>query len=308
MFKTYNHLIPVMGEVVLAATGTNSVLLMEHDVKKGRHGIKGQNWSSNTKDYSIWPRWNQPCQGGEMRKYIEVHGDECTRPESQKPKDLHNPFPEGNPVMVGNRFYTHVNKEHEYIFEHLYSKESPYRKGMASTRFVRDKWGRIAGVLIDDMKHVDPTVLVNGLQFTGYVINNAGSIHELVQNGATISEALMLLQLNSRGFTMPGNTCDYYFASKMDVRRFLDGDPNDLSGGSFYDRTDYNRKDVQDLFMQLDKEKALIWERDVKKEFAKCKHYFWHWKGDFMKEILPEVLTIIRTKYAQLSEEKKEAA
>jgi hypothetical protein len=288
--------------MVLAAQGVNSTLLMEHDVYKGRHGIKGQDWSSNAKDYSFWPRWNQPCQGGELRKYASVHGKECTQPLSGKPGDLHHPFPEGNPVAVGVRFYGGAFQEkYEDILQHLFSQSSPYRRGVGQARLVKDG-SNIVGAVIEDTKKVDPTAMVNLFQFINSSLAGAGisTVRSIMDAGATINEALLILMLGSSVLNAMYKTYEYYYASKMSVRRFLDGDVNDLSHGiSFYDRGDYNRIDVSKLFWEDDTEKAMIWTRDMADQVEVVNPYGSKWKGDFIKDVLPVALERIREKYKE---------
>jgi hypothetical protein len=300
---TYTHLLPLFEEAVRQAIGTNSALIMEHDVHKGRHGISGQSWSKEyggitAKDHSIWLRWNQPCQGGEMRKYAEVHGDECTQPKSQKPRDLHHPFPEGNPVAVGVRFRmdTVIKPDNENILSFLYqNSESPYRAGHGKSSFVRNSKDQIIGVIIEDTKRVDPTAMVNLIQFTrSLVLNGIDGINSLINLGATPAQALALTMLGNQPWHHYSPTVTYYFAEKFSIKRFLDGIPNDLSNGiSFFDRGDYNRIDVQNLWMEDDKDKALIWQRDGQPLFDKYPK---------LEDRMPAMLDLLMTKYRQQSE------
>ena len=300
---TYTHLLPLFEEAVRQAQGTNSALIMEHDVVKGRHGIAGQKWSkdytTSAKDHSIWLRWNQPCQGGEMRKYAEIHGDECTQPKSQKPCDLHHPFPEGNPVAVGVRFLP-INQglkpEGENILSFLYQNpESPYRTGHGKSSFVRNSTDQIVGVIIEDTKRVDPTAMVNLIQFTrSLVLNVIDGINSLINLGATPAQALALTMIGNQPWGNYSPTYVYYYAEKFSVKRFLDGTPNDLSNGiSFFDRGDYNRIDVQNLWMEEDKDKALIWQRDGYPLFKKYPK---------LEDRLPAMLELLMSKYDQQTE------
>ena len=70
--------------------------------------------------YKVWKRQNQPCQGGEMRKYGLTH-DDSTRPDDPRPGDLIHPFPDGIPLAVG----TNVDKSN---FDYFIHPTSPFKR------------------------------------------------------------------------------------------------------------------------------------------------------------------------------------
>lgn len=246
-----SQFLSTMLDVVRQGTGINFALLMEHEVD-GRGHV-----NSYTKllDHSIHTRWNQPCYG-ELRKYKETHPDDCTQPSNKKPTDLWHPFPAGKPVAVGTR-YNPMYLCDDYMRAIFNAETSPWRAGIGSPEFVFDE-GKIVGVLMKDTK-VDPTVMVNLFNVVKSSSNSGGqrTFKKLLDFGFSQNEALLVVTLTegtglydlngdlSKCLFGPSN---YYTSNQFGVQKFLDAQPDDLSGGKFEDRVDYNRTALQDIF------------------------------------------------------------
>lgn len=250
------------------------------DNLKTMNRLVGANFTLLMEDeglYKVYERQNQPCQGGEMRKYWSTHGDDCTRPFDHRPGDLKTPFPKGNPVAVAQDMYsynTHIGEkkieQHNNMIDAIYSSESPYLRGFGSPESVlkikgdKEMYHR---VIYTDTK-VDSTLLVNSLQYKNSC--NFDTFRRYIEYGFTTREALalpMLMNTNiceslnpdgsTRKIIIPGATGTYYFSGHASLRRIFEADANDLTGGTYYDRYDYNRPEVQDLFMASDDEIGL---------------------------------------------------
>src|SRR6266498_1067963 len=110
-------------------TGVNFALLMRHDDA-----------------LTVHRRENQPCQGGEMRKYAMTYGrpeygdpppkalhPNCTRPQDYRPADLRHPFPNGIPEGV-SRCY--LDRPRDLTFMQATVSVGPYQKiGLGGTEF-----------------------------------------------------------------------------------------------------------------------------------------------------------------------------
>src|SRR5690606_21187507 len=106
---------------------------------------------------------SQPCYG-ELRPYGKTHPEML--PEHQrgvsKPGDLHSPFPEGTPIAVAVPFFNKVNgvtiEEYNRIINLVLDPGlSPWRDALKDLEVLKNKEGRIAGIIIKDT-HVDSTV------------------------------------------------------------------------------------------------------------------------------------------------------
>lgn len=213
----------------------------------------------------IHSRKNQPCQGGEMRKYETSHPGDCTRPLDDRPNDLHHPFPKGEPVAVG-RSYRDYNLDRRMVEDIL--SEGPYRKIGLETTDVISEGDKVLGIVVMNLD-VDPTLLVSMLQYINSVGHNHQLYHKMVGYGLTKAEALCAIMLwqydPTRSF---GQTYDYYFPVSASIRRIIEGDPHDLSAdpdgktGTFRQRYDYNRPEVQDLF-KAKGEKVTNWQKEM---------------------------------------------
>lgn len=201
----------------------------------------------NDGSLKIHTRENQPCQGGEMRKYGETHKD-CTRPDDPRPGDLRHPFPSGIPEAV-SVCLSIVNRNTKPVLEFITGQESPYRSVMKDVRIIDD--GRLIGLVFLDTE-VDSTVLVNSIQ----AIRSLNSVtHGIMQKtGLDAREAFLFAMSGIHASSKEKEliVCgvySYYFATNACIRRIWDGIPYDLTGGTYRDRYDYNRPAVQDLFM-----------------------------------------------------------
>jgi len=244
----------IVKDTIKHRQGTGFVLVMEHKVQ-GHTDAPGVN--PNIIDYSIWPRFNQPCQGGELRKYEVTHPGECTQPHNRKPSDLWTPFPDGKPSAIAfNPFCTSAAGDE--LVKAATSEKSPWLKGFGGPQnieLLKANDGHINGILIKRL-NVDPTVMVNLIQFLkqGYGPQYA----MLVKAGLTEVQAMAAVMLNRGSVTHASGTYDYYFPKIFSARRFFEGKPRDLSGGLYEDRTDYNRTFVQDVFSPGPKRKGGI--------------------------------------------------
>lgn len=265
-YKCKTH-IDMLDSLSCHATGTSFILMMEHEVQG--HTSEGENKISGYKDYSYHPRFDQPCQGGETRKYKGFNRD-VTQPHNRKPTDLYHPFPEGKPSAIsfplsGKKY---GSKELEQMFDAMFSAESPWLKGFGSkenVRYLRNELDLAYGVIIGVKNlDVDPTVMINCIQ----VLRNSTASYfvQLVEAGATPIEALAILMLNHNSIGSIGMTYDYYFCSVFSARRFFGQAPNDLSGGYYSDRTDYNRTYVQDVFQADKEDNGIKWHEAISKE------------------------------------------
>lgn len=230
----------------------------------------------------VFQRPNQPCQGGEMRKYEKTHPGDCTRPKDPRPGDLTMPFPDGTPEAVSVHF--NMVRPHaddtipvsyygatikpgwtEFLTA-LYGPNSPYIKGFGSPENVELLYegDHPHGILFKDTSF-DPTVFVNSLQF----LNTMKAVYPVYMKyrnaGFTEAESLLFMMLcNSDvedGYVM--GTYPYYFPVNASFRRILEGKPHDLSGGTFRDRFDYNRPQVQSLFAAGKNEHGVTLKREL---------------------------------------------
>lgn len=215
-----------------------------------------------------YSREHQPCQGGEMRKYRSSHPGDCTRPQDGRPGDLQHRFPEGEPVAIG-RSYADLNMDRRMIEDIL--SEGPYRKiGLETTDVISDK-DRCLGIVVMNLD-VDPTLLVSMFQYINTVGHHHQVYHKMVGYGLTKAEALCSLMLWSHDPRKSfGETYSYYFPTSASIRRIVEGDPHDLSAdpngqtGTFRQRYDYNRPEIQNLFRanKAEGEKVTIWQREM---------------------------------------------
>lgn len=199
-----------------------------------------------------YPRSNQPCQGGEMRKYKKTHGDLCTRPTDPRPGDLCHPFPKGIVEAVSIHLQYGASKDRDTFLDALYGPDSIYLKGFNDPDTVlrlRRADGLTYGLVFTDTE-VDPSVFVNSLQYLKEV--RPSYFVRLLKTGFTPKEALIVSMLiqgtNVKDKIGIGATNSYYFSMYPSLRRLFESDPHDISGGLYRDGYDYNRKDIQDLF------------------------------------------------------------
>lgn len=210
-------------------------------------------------DLSLHVRVNQPCYG-EMRKYEKTH-ENYSDPQPHdgyRPGDLFWQFPKGTIEGYGIRFDRFAFEKptlekSQGVIKFLFSNLSPYRRGFGSSRDVEliQRDGMIVGV-VGTNTNVDPTVLVSLLQFISrsFLGSNMGSIWEKYKKvGMTDLEATIACMLvSSNPLTSIQFTQTYYLPIYPDVRRMMEGNPMDLTGKTWREGGDYNRKRLQDIF------------------------------------------------------------
>lgn len=200
---------------------------------------------------SIHRRVDLPCYG-ELRKYLNTHPkDQVTKNyPPKKPTDLHYPFPDGTPEALAVLFYTTVPDE--VTLEYLVSKDSPFRRGyqIDQVEFIKGDGGTKGMVLKDT--EFDPTVLVNMLKRTqqSYVLP------KILDLGFTKDEAYILNTMLEFSWTSYQGEDHIYIipyesyiqSPTADLLRIVTGRSVDLTGGTFKQRFDYERKDMHCIF------------------------------------------------------------
>ena len=255
-FRDNTHMLEALKATSLCMNGLGFVIMMEHP-SKNRYDSSGKYF-----DYSIHPRMDQPCQGGDMRRYKGTHPGMCTQPHNDRPCDLYSPFPEGKPSAIA----FHVFKEKELsdgLLEALFSESSPWKKGFGSLSNVvmTERDGKPYGFILKNLA-VDPTVLVSLLSFINSV-RNSNMFDGLVNSGLTKNEAMAVMMLNNFQTGSLQETQDYYFPTVFSARRFFEGRPNDLSGGLYSKGVDYNRTYIQDVFSGDTKRGGKMWYTEM---------------------------------------------
>lgn len=223
-------------------------------------------------EIKVYPRENQPCQGGEMRKYGESHPGDCTRPNDRRPTDLRKPFPDGIPEAVAVNLlagWTSPSDKLDVLIKGLYSDDSPYQRGFGSATDVEYvmKNDHIHGLIFWNTE-VDPTVFVNSLQFLNTFKGQPETYVDLVEAGLTTTEAIAcMVMCNIHPFKQGiGPASTYYFTASPSIWRLLEKKPHDLSGGTLRDRFDYNRPKVQALFSAGEGEHSISWPKALKEQ------------------------------------------
>ena len=238
----------ILEAVASKASGINFTLMMS---KECGYGSRTEGYL----DYSFHPRFNQPCQGGETRKYSCIH-DDCTQPHNEKPSDLAAPFPDGRPEAIAFAGLDDLDeldldassenqKDRKELFKFMFqSNDSPWINKLGGVGNIR----KISGGLIIGVNHleIDPTVMINAINTYRSVCGE--NFVKLIEKGMTEHEALLTLMLNHNSIEYLYNTYDYYFPNPCSVRRFFEGKPNDLSGGTYSERADYNRTYIAEVF------------------------------------------------------------
>lgn len=189
----------------------------------------------------VWVREDQPCQGGEMRKYGITH-DDSTRPKDPRPGDLYYPFPDGTPLAVCSHFHTNISE----LFPHYVNKGSPYLRAYGGPNNV-EMVGN-SSVVIKDASLIDPTTMVYLFRKFRCGKNVFGEL----LNHLTPTEVVLfdLIEWKSLNFKK-GGASSMYDVREINLKKFLKGGVEasyDLTGGSLYNRYDYNRPDIEYLF------------------------------------------------------------
>ena len=272
----------ILKSIAGEASGINFTLMMSKECGYG-------SYTKNHLDYSFHPRFNQPCQGGETRKYSCIHGDECTQPHNEKPGDLAAPFPDGRPEAIAFALLDDLDeldlddssenqKAGTELFKFMFlSDDSPWIGKLGGVGNIRE----ISGGLIIGVNHleIDPTVMINAINT--YRSISGENFVKLIEKGMTKHEALLTLMLNHNSINHLHNTYDYYFPNPCSVRRFFEGKPNDLSGGTYSDRADYNRTYIADVFAvdhRDDQSLGLDWDDNPFRDKIETTTEGWNYK------------------------------
>lgn len=216
-----------MRKAVKAMSGINFVLGMQTD----------------DGNYQVWKRPNQPCQGGEMRKYGITH-DDCTRPKDRRPGDLTHPFPDGKPIAVGSKV-ENLYKSHQ----HQIHPNSIYRRAYGTEDNVEivksDKdLKQCVGLIALNADLVDPTMMVHMLRDArnwrfkeeappqvAFLLNKA---ENYIGN----------IYYYSGNIAADYNQSTYHYHLPSIIMGGVDAS-RDLTGGSLGNRFDYNRPDIE---------------------------------------------------------------
>lgn len=192
---------------------------------------------------------SRPCYG-EMRRY----GKTSTRPSDPKPSDLPKPIKVGIREAVSvfiPSTHQNINIHNDFV-EFMFSKESPYRKGIGfdGLEFTKSSDGRIVGIVMYETE-VDPTTMVALFMFMRSSSPYVAEWDRLVKEGKSKIVALIsTIYARKNGDTFISQfTGGYYLTQFLDVNKFVNGEVNSLSNGrTWRDEEDYNRPEIQDLF------------------------------------------------------------
>lgn len=245
---------------------------MEKNATGLNFGIVVEISRDGKKFYDFYPRMNQPCYG-ELRKYKKSHAD-YTDPkdangasDDYRPGDLYHPFPDGRPIMIVVGHPSGHLKEDNPAIDLVFGKDSPWKSGVGS-RFSTVFGTKNTLLVFEDME-IDSTVFVSALNNFKSVYRNE-RLEKMISLGVDPKIAFLLVYSTTEGpisyddyaeymkdlkagavKTVLSFHCSrgYYLPVHMDVARFLDADPLMLTGGTMGDRYDYNRRRLQDVFL-----------------------------------------------------------
>jgi len=255
--------------------------------------------------YSVHYRLDQPCYG-ELRKYKMTHGTMCTRPESEKPDDLFNPFPKGVPHAVVIPFHDLYHDDgksegRKHFLEFLVSEDSPWISGFGSPDKVEmiKKDEVYHGFILRDM-HIDPTVMVQ-LIWATRDISHSGTFDRLVADGLTSIEAVAVLYANSSNdpYKIISEQDEYHFGSRLSLKRFFSKTPRDFTGGKYDEGYDYNRRMVQDIFYS---DTGMLWKEEMVKVFGGVAS----WGPFYVKNPKDDLVPAIKATFAKALKEEKD--
>jgi len=230
-------------------------------------------------EYKFHDRPDQPCIGGELRKYRETHGKDCTRPDDDRPGDLSHPFPKsGNPAGVcyhfpmtenGVEFVKLITKSDSPWIRAFGSPENisflPVREGMSNGGdWYNEATDEYEEGDIDTSKYrafgltistgdIDPTVLVNFLKHVVMANTYYVNYVEAIDEGLSSRDALVVTIFGSGYSSWNASFSEsdgYMFSPFSSVRKFIRQETNDLTGGLWSQRYDYNRPDMADIFYE----------------------------------------------------------
>jgi len=207
--------------------------------------------------YQLHERPSQPCFG-ELRKYRDTHGIECTQPDDRRPTDLHHPFPHGTPVAVGvklNGFYGPINTETQtseksILLRCMFTEGSHWDRGFKDVEFTLNSKKQVAGLIVKNTK-IDPTVLVNALKIAVNTEQPECKLFiQLHDAGLSVGDAILLARFfphfHEYGIGDVGSRIWNF--SRLDLKRWKSRDPHDFTRGTLYDRFDYCRKQAENIY------------------------------------------------------------
>lgn len=212
--------------------------------------------------YSYWERHNNPCYG-EMRPYAIGYLSngpyiKDLMPESQrkvhKPGDLFWPFPlTGKPVLLAVPFGPKYKAYSDLLEDVILNAEiSPWRNVLKGFEVVRNKDGTISGLVITDT-NIEPTVMVNMFRKikNDVNINQYISVREKYPDLSKL-EAFVFSQIyvNTK---VVNSEYGSVFGMNYSIKRILNGDTTDQTGGTFYQRYAYDRPKVDWIFYDAEK-------------------------------------------------------
>lgn len=228
---------------------------MYAEMRKAVNEMQGTNFVlgmlTDEGQYQVWRRPNQPCQGGEMRKYGITH-DDSTRPLDPRPNDLYYPFPDGKPIAVGSRV-----GGLEKSYRHQIHALSPWRRAYGfedNIELVRKPNGEINGLIALNADHVEPTMMVHLLRDARYWENDPGFYGDLSPQAVFLIRKYTAHGGGGRSITYDAghNYQDHDDnISFLNINAIAKGGVEasvDLSGGTLGGRFDYNRPKIESAY------------------------------------------------------------
>lgn len=231
--KGDNSIIRCMHAINSIATGYNMVL-----AARDTYGSIG-----------LYPRVDQPCQGGEFRPYHDHNpGDKFAKPHGHikdggrahdkkgKPLDLYHPFPSGEIVAFGINLWGQVDED---TLKFIFSNDSPWKDAFGDQRFVDRK----KNSLVITTSDIDPNVWMQ-LLWT-IKSQHLQSLKDWVAQGFTHREAALICTI--AGGTSPNGGCiqqsryDYSPITSFNIYRFLNQKPYHLLDKTYREGGHYLR-------------------------------------------------------------------
>lgn len=220
----------------------------------------------NQGELQRWDRPANPCLGGNIRKYKRrtvpqnyghialnrdsgsdwpdediksrtIGHDDYTDPytgnlsnpsDDYFPGDLKYRFPDGKPVAFAK---TYPRSVYDSPMTDLILNDSPFRSGLPSKENIHMT---PRGLILTDLS-VDSTVFIQALGQLQYMSVMGPKILSVIDDPM---DALFLSYL----------FYGYQHPISIDVQRFYEKNPHDLTGGKLSERYDYNRKILHEIF------------------------------------------------------------
>ena len=223
---------------------------------------------AETGKYQFHERPDQPCIGGELRKYTESHGeDNCTRPNDDRPGDLCHPFPKSkNRLPAGVCYHFVITEQGKQYIDRIIGADSPWIKAFGSPELIEylelptdfdmpswwdeDSLPVVWGLSIQT-GDIDPTVLVNFLKHVSRAGTYGKKYQTALDKGLSERDALIVATFGGGygyGDDAVSESDGYMFSPYSDVKKFIRQETNDLTGGLWSERYDYNRPQMADVF------------------------------------------------------------